>query len=315
MRLDHLNLTGSARALSITGGGVRGLFAASVLAILERSFQRNVHDFDVICGTSVGGIIAIGIACGIPASRIHSMLLEQIPTIFGKPSRLNPAAFRTSRYKSEPLRQAIAYALGDHANRNIRDLNRNILVTSVAADSNSLAYFSNVEHIGAIKCLNAPLIDVALATSAAPTYFAPHRIGDKYFLDGGIASNNPDIEALRYCISVLSRAHDQVKILSIGTGTENYEFKSNGYCNFGSIAWIGRHKIIDRLMNLQEGKSSSIVFDLIGDNYRRIDFPASKHIALDETNKNVLVELSKLGESVINEAWRAQQGQLSNFIR
>jgi uncharacterized protein len=68
------------RILSLDGGGLIGAFSASVLATLERTTARLIVDhFDLISGTSTGGIIAIGLAMGTPAEQILRFYLESVP--------------------------------------------------------------------------------------------------------------------------------------------------------------------------------------------------------------------------------------------
>src|SRR6516162_8324692 len=71
------------RILSLDGGGIMGAFAASALATFERATGRRiVEHFDLITGTSTGGIIAVGLAMGASAAEICSFYETQGPNIF-----------------------------------------------------------------------------------------------------------------------------------------------------------------------------------------------------------------------------------------
>ncbi len=128
----------------------------------------------------------------------------------------NPKNLRTARHSQDNLKSTIQQVLGPQAETRIRDLEKNLIVTSVDAIENRVVYFSNQKKIGDTACEDATLVDIALATSAAPTYFPPHLIEERYFLDGGIVSNNPDLETLRFLTSVLSRPVESSMILSVG---------------------------------------------------------------------------------------------------
>lgn len=316
MEFDHLNPDSIARSLSLTGGGVRGLFTATVLSELEKNLGRDLSgQFDVIVGTSVGGIIALGLACGISARKIAGHISDSVGDIFGRPARLNPKGLRATRHRPDRLRECISAILGPAGGTMIRDLDRNVVIPSIDALNNRLAYFSNVERIGSTSCLNASLVDVALATSAAPTYFPPHIIGDTIFLDGGIASNNPDIEALRFCSTVLSRPFQSCLVLSIGTGDLQYIVDHRDKMDAGAVKWMRKYKILDRIMSLQESKSSELVADLLGDRYLRIDTTFENEIALDDCRNKVLEQLKWRAKKIVAEKWLWNAQKVADFVR
>ena len=90
------------KILSIDGGGIKGLFGAAFLAGLEDRFERQVSDcFDLIAGTSTGGILALALAARIPAKRIVTFYREWGPLIF-------PPRFSTYRLLKSLLSQNIA---------------------------------------------------------------------------------------------------------------------------------------------------------------------------------------------------------------
>ena len=74
---------GRFRILSLDGGGIKGAFSAAALAVLEETTgHRCVDHFDLISGTSTGGIIAIGLGLGLSARAIADFYQEQGPIIF-----------------------------------------------------------------------------------------------------------------------------------------------------------------------------------------------------------------------------------------
>jgi patatin-like phospholipase/acyl hydrolase len=316
MTFSHLNPERVARALSLAGGGVRGVFTATVLSELERHIGTNLSErFDCFVGTSVGGIIALGLASGLSAQKIAAHIIQNVQHVFADPAHLNPWGIRTTRYRSDHLRECIRQILGDKCEMMIRDLKPNIVVPAVEAISNRVAYFSNVQRIGSTSCVNASLIDVALATSAAPTYFAPHRIGPMVYLDGGIASNNPDIEALRFLTAVLSRPPESCLILSVGTGDSVYLVSQDDNMNAGAIKWIRKYKLLDRIMSLQESNSSGFVVDFLGDRYLRIDTTFDTPIQLDTCNPLVVRQLQLRASKIVTERWEADSSTLAGFVR
>lgn len=316
MPLNHLNPEVIGRGLALTGGGVRGIFTASVLREFEQRLNRNLRDsFHVVSGTSVGGIIALAISCGISCDKIARRLLSSADHIFGEPARFNPWKSRTSSHDPEKLAGVVKDVLGDQATRKIRSLETNVVVLSVDARLNEVVYFSNIERIGTSRCKDATLLDVAMATSAAPTYFPPHKIGIECYLDGGIVSNSPDAEALRFLQEVLARPIEHIQLLSVGTGKTYFDFDCSSKSRHGAIAWIKKHRLIDRIMTLQESKATELVSELLGSRYLRVDTHFEEKIDLDETDQGVLRMLADRGQEVAKEKWAANPSRVASFLR
>jgi patatin-like phospholipase/acyl hydrolase len=261
----------------------------------------------------VGGIIALGLACGINAKTIAQHIEANAFDIFGSPARLNPHGLFATRHRPEGLRCVVAGILGPAKNAMIRDLDRDIVVMSVDARCNRIAYFSNREWIGSTKCENASLLDVAMATSAAPTYFPAHEIGDTLFLDGGTASNNPDIECLRFCSAVLSRPIRSVRILSVGTGSVPYATEK--VMDGGGLKWLTKYKLIERLMSLQESKAQELAADILGELYLRLDTTFDDDVPLDDIRTETLNMLRARASVVVEDQWTSDPRKVAEFLR
>lgn len=166
------------RILALSGGGYQGLFTAQVLAAIEAAGPGRLRDrYDLIAGTSIGGIIALAIAAGVPARRIVDTFLEAGPALFPngpvRGGRLSAARdalrFLTRpKYDPAPLRDLIrAFPRPD---LRLSDLPLDVLIPATRVSDGDPVLFSRVHH-GGLR-----LIDVALATSAAPMMFPTHRI-------------------------------------------------------------------------------------------------------------------------------------------
>ena len=78
--------TPTRRVLCIDGGGIMGTLPASFLASLEEDLDRPVGQyFDLIAGTSTGGILAIGLALGIPARDLLDLMFAVGRIFSGNP--------------------------------------------------------------------------------------------------------------------------------------------------------------------------------------------------------------------------------------
>ncbi|MCT8127545.1 cGAMP-activated phospholipase CapV [Alishewanella sp. BS5-314] len=225
------------KILSLNGGGVRGLFTISVLAEVERIIEDKtgatnvkVGDyFDLITGTSIGGILALALACGKSARELEIVFREKAPLIFPKRNRFFAPikAIFSARYASKPLKDTVESMIGESVTFN--DLERRVMIPAVNLSTGKPQFFKTPHNPQFNRDGRLTLIDAAMATSAAPTYFSPHYCADlsSYFADGGLVANNPSfIGLLEVFLDMQSDFPDakmeNIHILNIGTLGEEY---------------------------------------------------------------------------------------------
>jgi predicted patatin/cPLA2 family phospholipase len=218
---EVLNGKRQLRVLSIDGGGTRGVIVLEQLKQLERwlKVDRLSKVFDVITGTSTGGIIALGIAKGMTSTEISAIYLEHARKIFQNPGMLhkvtNLGGYFGAAYSTEGIDATILQHFGDST---LTELERPVMI--MAAEQTPLGpqpvFLDNLEGADYL------VADLSRATSAAPTYFPPHRIGKRTFVDGGVVCNNPSQQAFLRLIEVypeLDRGpKSNIFIASFGTG-------------------------------------------------------------------------------------------------
>lgn len=216
------------RLLCLDGGGIRGLVLVAMLIELEKQFETPLtHCFDWIAGTSTGGILALAIAAG-------KTLKECLCLYF----KMKDAAFSGKRpYPSEGFENILKDTFGETTTMADIDLPK-VMVTATLADRTpvDLHLFRNypspsailgISHAGPFEepppAQEQLLWKTARATGAAPTYF---RASGR-FLDGGLISNNPTLDALteiqEYNVALKAVGQgDQVApvslVVSLGTG-------------------------------------------------------------------------------------------------
>ena len=227
------------RILVLDGGGIKGAFTAAFLAELEKGLKEPLHRyFDLIVGTSTGGIIALGLGLGIPACTIFDMYQKEGKKIF--PYRKNAAincirriclyiktALFNPSYPSEPLEQAIEKVLGD---KTLGDSQNRLVIPAWHMESNDVYIYKTAHHERFETDWEEKAVDVAMATAAAPTYFTPFTNSNgQVFVDGGVFANNPANIATIEAISVLGWEPSQLRILSIAPPTPKPNIKSKGY--------------------------------------------------------------------------------------
>ena len=232
----------SAKILALTGGGTRGLYSATAISGLEQAGHRKANQmFDVLAGTSVGGMIAVGLSLGISADEMAQQILAHAEDIFGHPALFNPR--RLLRPKHDPLRlvRAIeAIITRENMKRRLSDLPVPVVLPAVCLTSNEIVYFSGEPIIGDRTCINSTVIDALMSTTAAPTYFPPHMIDGQGYVDGGVGVNSPDVDALYFCRSTWFLPLEQIRLLSIGTGYEAGKTKNVETQNFGGVLVVDK---------------------------------------------------------------------------
>lgn len=214
------------KILAIDGGGIRGTFPAAFLANLEADLDQPIGNyFDLIAGTSTGGIIAIGLALGLRASEILSLYEEQGPAIFAQTStgvagyaarklREGKHFLWGPKYSSDPLREALTGVLGE---RRLGDAKTRLLIPAWHPKTQGVYIFKTAHHPRLRTDYKEFAIDAALATAAAPTYFEQHvTANDVGLFDGGVWANNPTGIAVVEAVGTLGWPADQLKVLSVG---------------------------------------------------------------------------------------------------
>ncbi|MCI0623706.1 MAG: patatin-like phospholipase family protein, partial [Acidobacteria bacterium] len=203
------------RVLALDGGGIRGIFTASFLTSLEElSGSRLVDNFDLLVGTSTGGIIAVALALGIPAQEILQLYIHQGKEIFGNPHNLG-MLFRP-KYDNGPLVRALTGLFGE------RPLNDTLIPVCIPSYelTNSYPRIWKDDHVDELTFGgDQPAWKVALASAAAPIFFPAATVahGDSH-TDGGLFANNPSLVGLVEAVRYFRQPTQSVRILSVGAG-------------------------------------------------------------------------------------------------
>ncbi len=207
----------SFQVLSLDGGGMKGIFGAAVLAMIEDDFGINILDHvDLIAGTSTGGILALGLAAGMRPHELLDFYIEHQSRIFPKGRRLRPGLLR-ARYGDGGLRAALQEALGD---RTFGSSRVRLVIPAFNLDANEVYVFRTPHHDRLRRDWRESMVDVALATSAAPTFLPSHRLSAVRLIDGGVWANNPSMAGLVEAVETCKVPLDRIQMLSIGTTSE-----------------------------------------------------------------------------------------------
>ena len=283
------------RILTIDGGGIKGVFPASFLATVEDSIKDNVANyFDLIVGTSTGGIIALGLGLGLSAKELLAFYEEHGPTIFKGNRGLRWLRWLgTSKYSKTPLENALKSCFGD---KRLGDSKKRLVIPSLNLENGEVHIYKTAHHPRLETDYKESAVDVAMATASAPTYFPTHRsIAGIPLIDGGLWANNPVGMSVVEAITLLDWPRDSLKVLSLGCTTEPLNVNLGRKIPLGRSYWA--FKLLDVFMHVQSHASLGTALLLAGhDNVRRIDKDVSEgKFGLDKTKE--IDSLKGLGAS------------------
>jgi|SRR5579871_537724 len=249
--------------LSLDGGGIKGIFSAALLAALEEHFGIRITDhFDLIAGTSTGGIIALGLGLGMRPRQILEFYLSWGGKIFSPRFGLRPLQqWVIRKYSASPLEEALRSTFGD---KKFGDSRKRLVIPSYNIGENDVYVFRTPHHIRLGRDFRVPAWKVGLATSAAPTYFPCFRGVDSVrLIDGGVWANNPSMVALVEAYETLAVPLPSIRVLSIGT-TDVVHRRRARLNHGGILPWAFGNAAIDAVMRGQSIAANNQVGFLLG---------------------------------------------------
>ena len=210
------------QVLSLDGGGLKGVFTAAYLVAWEDTTGRPVGDaFDLIAGTSTGGIIALALGLGYRADNILQFYLDHGEAIFPPESAEWIGASRqaiSSRYSPETLEGALDEYFGD---ARLGESRTRLMIPAYHADRGDIYIFKTAHHPRLRVDFREPMAMVARATGAAPTFLPPLPLEDGLrLIDGGVWANNPVLLAVTEAMGHLGKPQRSIAALRIGTTWE-----------------------------------------------------------------------------------------------
>ena len=249
------------RVLSIDGGGIKGVFPASFLAALEDAINGRIADyFDLIAGTSTGGVIALGLGLGFSAADILALYEGLGPAVFrqaGGPKLLR--LILAPRYDQAPLRDALTAQFGD---RKLGESTTRLVIPSLNLETGEVYVYKTAHDPRFERDYRVRAIDVALATAAVPTYLpAQEDAAGIPLVDGGMWANNPVGMAVVEAIGVLDWPRDDLRVLSLGCTTQPPRGAAGRFPH-GLAYWSPR--FIELFMTAQSSASNGTAAVLIG---------------------------------------------------
>ena len=291
--------------LSFDGGGLRGTLSIHLLKKLQNLTPNIVKTTNLISGTSTGSLIALGLAYGLSAEEISNLYSkENIEYIFDK----SYSQIARPKYDNDHLKEVLLRIFPE--NLKLKDLGKLVIIPAFyLGDENNnwkAMFYNNIP--------NSPtedfrVVDVAMASSAAPVFFPTYERN----IDGGIIATDPSLASIIYSIDkTLGKSIENIRLLSFGTGYYYNSIKQDT-SNWGAIDWVvSKDPDLPIISVTLEGNAQvSQIFSkkLLEDNYYRLNPRMNRDISMDDVKAvDYLTKLAKeydMTECVswINDKW------------
>ncbi|MBD7911496.1 MULTISPECIES: patatin-like phospholipase family protein [Clostridium] len=294
------------RIISFDGGGVKGALSTSLLKRLCTDNPTLVDKTALFAGTSSGGLISLGLAAGLNSDEVNNLFsYENAKNVF-TPKRIN---LFHPRFKNRNLKKLMSSIIS-YDKTALGDLDKYVFIPSFNVKGVSRNHWQGVffNNLSKKYHCNEKILDVALATSAAPTYFPSHN----NYIDGGIITNSPAIASV---ITVIHKFPEynlkDFRVLSIGTGSSPKKISENTK-NWGILNWTLRPfstvklPLVSVLLNDAVPLENLYSKTLLGDNYFRINPELPIDIELDDYKQINFLK---------NVAYKYDLTKANNFIK
>jgi len=254
--------------LSLDGGGIKGVFSAAVLAHLEEDLNLDItKHFDLITGTSTGGIIALGLGIGMRPREILRFYVDKGAVIFANGLISSLKHLWRNKHNSNGLEKALRECFGDVL---LGACRKRLVIPSYNIGEDDVYLFKTPHHERLTRDYKVPVWKVAMATSAAPAYFPSFRNIDHIRLvDGGVWANNPAMVGIVETVSMLKVPLESIRVFSLGT-TNEVKGRSKRLDHGGLLKWA--FEAVDVIMRGQSIGANTQVMHLLGpENVLRLD--------------------------------------------
>jgi predicted acylesterase/phospholipase RssA len=315
-----LDPSAAPRVLALSGGGFLGLYTALVLRDLEaRAGAALGRRFDLIAGTSIGGVLGLALAFEVPMARLVQLFTQHGQRVFssrplptGQIGRLLDLgrSVMGPKYGGEALRDVLHAMLGD---RRLGDALHPLVVPAVDIGACRTKVFKTPHAPAAAGDADLLAVDVAMAACAAPAYFPAVRIGERLFADGGLFAVAPDQVALHEAEHFIGLSMTGLRLLSVGTATCGYRPAGEVDEDAGAVGWLRDGRLILTLISVQQQHVQAMVEDRLGQRTLRLDaeWPPAAGLGLDVATPEAARILAGLAQKTLREA---DERQLMSFL-
>jgi patatin-like phospholipase/acyl hydrolase len=305
------------KILCCDGGGIRGVITALLIQDLDKHFGI-VKSADGFAGTSTGGLISLGLVSGVDIGAIVNVYVNEGATIFKPNGWLAEAQAQPRAAAAQSAEALLGSGPGllecQYVNTGLHHVARKLVGSGPVASANRFVAVNSARLWDAaekswVPCTisngkdnpyrNIPMVDAALATSAAPTYFPPYRIKGEdydfgYFADGGTFANNPSMTAIVEAVyQGYASGPSDITMLSLGTGANPVGIPPADITDplaWGVEKWLWPESrgvmpaaaLLNLTMDATADLAAIQAGHMLGNRYMRGDVPLSQPFALDD---------------------------------
>ena len=282
--------------LSLDGGGVRALSSVIFLNKLEKKLKTPLHKkFDLFIGTSAGAVSCLALS-------VNKMDTKQLLEFWSRENlnKILPNSsweMRTNNLKS-------AFGLRRYGSK-YDDEGKLILLKNYFEEKKmsesakpvcALCYDVEKRKPVILSNFNNPdllVVDVANATSAAPTYFPTARVKEKFLIDGAIVANHPSLHGFVEARKIYPNA--KIKVLSIGTGLDRKPIPGEESQSWGTIGWL-RNNLFGLMA--ESSLDHELAEGILGEDYLRVNSELKDiNPQLDDNSKENIEKIIEMGHS------------------
>lgn len=289
--------------LSLDGGGLRGIFEAKLLQLIQENCE--LPEFGLVAGTSTGSILGSAFALNVDLNHMLALYLGAEDTIFKKRFFIGPRILERaikSPYDNLRLRAALRQVFG---RRHILNVTMPLVIPTTNLEHSDAFVFTSYDE----EMKNTLLYDAIMASCCAPTYFDPFKFNGRLLADGGLHSNNPSVIAISEAVKALKVPLENIKVMSIGTGhflhCYDHNIESWGIIN----GWKG-NILVEFITTLNGEAINQCAERLLPDgNLLRLNFKSDDLIAPDDfAQTNHLLNLAI-------ECFEQRKDEIQSFFR
>lgn len=301
------------RILALSGGGYLGLYSAALLAALEEQAGEPIgRRFDLVAGTSVGGITAAAVAFELPLSQLVAFFRDHGSEVFSPRARPTGTVGRLldlsrsvlgPKYGNDALRALLDERLGAAT---FDDALHPLLLPAVNVTRSLTKVFKTPHAKASRGDERVRVADAVLAACAAPAYFPSVPIGDALYADGGLFAVAPDQVALHEAEHFMGIDVARVRMLSLGTATVGYRPAEGVDADAGAVGWLSDGRLILTLIAVQQQHVMAMMEDRLGARYLRLDapWPAEAGLGIDIATPQAAAVLTALAAQTLRETDR-----------
>jgi patatin-like phospholipase/acyl hydrolase len=282
----------------------------------ERAGVPLAQRFDLIAGTSIGGVLALALAYELPMAMLVRLFARRGGEVFSARALPSGAVSRLidltrsvlgPKYPGHALREALETHFGD---RRLEAASHAVVIPAVDVDACVTKVFKTPHAQASRGDGELRAADIAMAACAAPAYFPSVRVGGRLYADGGLFAVAPDQVALHEAEHFIGVAPERIEMLSIGTAARHYRPDDELREDAGAVGWLSEGRLVLTMISSQQ-HVQAMMEDRLGERYLRLDadWPTEAGLSIDVATPDAVRRLTQLARLTLRTDDEKRLGQ------